>query len=182
MANYGALSRALQNTVELHSPDILFPKQCSIEMINKDTVNVFVTIGGDITLSNIEYIGNPKIGEKALLIPTDNDYNKSVVICKNFTTDNEDLISNLLHDYQIEIRNQIVKILADKVDKEYLTPIIDNIKNKLLDYEEKLNEYKNELTTLQEKIDNDKQSMIESINSKADKVHEHKFEDIYTDV
>lgn len=158
MANYGALSRALQNTVELHSPDILFPKQCSIEMINKDTVNVSVTIGDDITLSNIEYIGNPKIGEKALLIPTDNDYNKSVVICKNFTTDNEDLISNLLHDYQIEIRNQIVKILADK---EYLTPIIDSIKNELLDYEEKLNE---------------------SINSKADKVHEHKFEDIYTDV
>lgn len=92
------------------------------------------------------------------------------------------MISNLLHDYQIEIRNQIVKILADKVDKEYLTPIIDNIKNELLDYEEKLNEYKNELTTLEEKIDNDKQSIIESINSKADKVHEHKFEDIYTDV
>lgn len=188
MANYNALSRALKESVEIHTPDILYPKKCTIKKIKDNLLDVIVTIGGDVELFNLEFIGNPIENESALLIPTNNSYTEAIVICKDFTTINEsiynideDIINNLMESYKIEIRNQVIKILAEKVDEDYLTPIIDEIQNDLIEYQNLLGEYKDNLITTQELMSGDKELLINAINDKADKEHTHTFEEVYTD-
>ena len=83
MTDYTRLSNTLQDTVNAHIDDILYPKDCTIVNINDDgTVDVEVVIGSELIMEDLECFGNCNVGDDGIFIPLFNDYNESVVIAK----------------------------------------------------------------------------------------------------
>lgn len=119
MTEYQKLNRRLQETVLRNSPDILTPKKCTITQIDteKETVSVDVQIGGLITLSGLSYYGTPIIGDEALLIPVYNDYNHSIIICREKETYTKEEIDQLLKNHEHHI-SQIYTMVETNIVEE----------------------------------------------------------------
>lgn len=172
-ANYASLTKALQSTVELYTPDVLYPRQCKIVNINPNSIDVLTVIGGDVTLYDLDYIGTPIVGNEALLIPLNNNFNTSIVICKD-TENNETVNIDAISEEQLES-------ITNKFDGN-----ITEIENNLSEYLELLENYKNDMEELkkylEESILNIKEELLNEIENKADEIHTHTFKDVYTDV
>ena len=175
LADYTALNRALQNTVEKHTPDVLYPRYCKITNINQNSIDVLTVIGGDVNLYDLDYIGNPIIGNEGILIPTNNNFNTSIVICKD---------SKVINGENVKINS---------IDNKYLNNItsefennISEIENNINEYNTLLEEYKNNVEELKaiikEAMLEDKKELLDEIEQKADKEHTHTFRDVYNDV
>lgn len=119
MTEYQKLNRRLQETVLLNSPDILTPKKCTITQINTEveTVSVDVQIGGLITLSGLSYYGTPVIGDEAILIPVYNDYNHSIILCREKETYTKEEIDQLLRNHEHHI-SQIYTMVETNIVEE----------------------------------------------------------------
>ena len=117
MTEYQKLNRRLQETVLLNSPDILTPKKCTITEITEEGINVQVQIGGLITLRNLDYYGYPVIGEEAILIPIYNDYNHSIILCREKETYTKEEIDQLLQNHEHHI-SQIYTIVETNIVEE----------------------------------------------------------------
>lgn len=172
-ANYAGLTKALQSTVELYTPDVLYPRQCKIVNINQNSIDVLTVIGGDVTLYDLDYIGTPIVGNEALLIPLNNNFNTSIVICKD-TENNETVNIDTINEEQL-------KDITDKFDGD-----ITEIENNLNEYLELLENYKNDMEELKKYLEetmlNIKEELLNEIENKADEKHTHTFKDVYTDV
>ena len=117
MTEYQKLNRRLQETVLLNSPDILTPKKCTIKQILDDKVAVDVQIGGLITLTGMDYYGHPQVGDEAILIPVYNDYNHSIVLCREKETYTKEEIDQLLQNHEHHI-SQIYTIVETNIVEE----------------------------------------------------------------
>lgn len=174
-ANYAGLTKALQNTVELYTPDVLYPRQCKIVNINPNSIDVLTVIGGDVTLYDLDYIGYPIVGNEALLVPLNNNFNTSIVICKNIENiNNESVNIDAVSEKQL-------KDIANKFDKN-----VTEIENNLNEYLELLENYKKDMEELKKYFEETmlsiKEELLDEIGEKADEIHTHTFKEVYTDV
>ena len=117
MTEYQKLNRRLQETVLLNSPDILTPKKCTITGITTEGVDVEVQIGGLITLTGLDHYGTPAIGDEAILIPVYNDYNHSIILCREKETYTKEEINQLLKNHEHHI-SQIYTIVETNIVEE----------------------------------------------------------------
>lgn len=106
---YQKLAQALNDSVKMYTPDILYPRECLIVDVNEDdTLKIKVNIGENIYLDEVRYIGIPKIDTVGLFIPLNNNYDKGYCICYNETTESltENVIINNYSDTSTEKVNE----------------------------------------------------------------------------
>ena len=92
---YQKLAQALNDSVKMYTPDVLYPRECLIVNVNENnTLKIKVNIGENIYLDEVRYIGIPKIYTTGLFIPLNNNYDEGYCICYNETT--ESLTENVI--------------------------------------------------------------------------------------
>ena len=107
---YQKLAQALNDSVKMYTPDVLYPRECLIININEnDTLKIRVNIGENIYLDEVRYIGIPKIDTTGLFIPLNNNYDEGYCICYNETTESltENVIINNYDDSLTEELNEV---------------------------------------------------------------------------
>ena len=108
--SYQKLSKALNDSVRMYTPDVLYPRECLIVNVNEnDTLKIKVNIGENIYLDEVRYIGIPKIYTTGLFIPLNNNYDEGYCICYNETTESltENVIINNYSDSVTEEVNEV---------------------------------------------------------------------------
>ena len=79
---YQKLAQALNDSVQMYTPDVLYPRECLIINVNEDqTLKIKINIGDNVYLDNVKYIGIPKVGAIGLFVPLNNNYNEGYCIC-----------------------------------------------------------------------------------------------------
>ena len=74
---YQKLAQALNDSVKMYTPDVLYPRECLIVNVNENnTLKIKVNIGENIYLDEVRYIGIPKIYTTGLFIPLNNNYDE----------------------------------------------------------------------------------------------------------
>ena len=107
---YQKLAQALNDSVKMYTPDVLYPRECLIVDINEDdTLKIIVNIGENIYLDEVRYIGIPKINTTGLFIPLNNNYDEGYCICYNETTESltENVIINNINNPTTEKVNEV---------------------------------------------------------------------------
>lgn len=170
MGSYQALGKALSDSVQLYAPEIIYPRGCLITKVNTNTVDVLTIIGGEVTLHGVDYIGNPVVGDEAVLIPLNNNFNTSIVICKVYNnTIKEEITVNDITDTSNFITSDDIKNIIEEMDINY----------------ENYNMFKQEMEAYKQYIEEerlrDKEELLNEIEQKADKVHTHTFKEIFID-
>ena len=80
--SYQKLAQALNDSVNMYTPDVLYPRECLIIDVNEDeTLKIKVNIGENIYLDEVRYIGIPKTNSIGLFIPLNNNYDEGYCIC-----------------------------------------------------------------------------------------------------
>ena len=108
--SYQKLAQALNDSVNMYTPDVLYPRECLIVNINKDeTLKIKVNIGENIYLDEVRYIGIPKTNTIGLFIPLNNNYDEGYCICYNETTESltENVIINNINSSETEKVNDV---------------------------------------------------------------------------
>lgn len=107
---YQKLARALNDSVKMYTPDVLYPRECLIVDVNEDeTLKIKVNIGENIYLDEVRYIGIPKTNTTGLFIPLNNNYDEGYCICYNETTESltENVIINNINNPTTEKVNEV---------------------------------------------------------------------------
>lgn len=107
---YQKLAQALNDSVKMYTPDVLYPRECLIVDINEDdTLKIIVNIGENIYLDEVRYIGIPKTNTTGLFIPLNNNYDEGYCICYNETTESltENVIINNINSSETEKVNEV---------------------------------------------------------------------------
>ena len=107
---YQKLAQALNDSVKMYTPDVLYPRECLIVGINEDdTLKIIVNIGENIYLDEVRYIGIPKTNTTGLFIPLNNNYDEGYCICYNETTESltENVIINNINNPTTEKVNEV---------------------------------------------------------------------------
>lgn len=107
---YQKLAQALNDSVKMYTPDVLYPRECLIVDVNEDdTLKIIVNIGENIYLDEVRYIGIPKTNTTGLFIPLNNNYDEGYCICYNETTESltENVIINNINSSTTEKVNEV---------------------------------------------------------------------------
>lgn len=118
---YQKLAKALNDSVQMYTPDILYPRECLIVNVNEnDTLKIKVNIGENIYLDEVRYIGIPKIDTIGLFIPLNNNYDEGYCICYNETTESltENVIINNYVNSVTEEVNESEEETSDEISNE----------------------------------------------------------------
>ena len=108
--SYQKLAQALNDSVNMYTPDVLYPRECLIIDVNEDeTLKIKVNIGENIYLDEVRYIGIPKTNSIGLFIPLNNNYDEGYCICYNETTESltENVIINNINSSETEKVNDV---------------------------------------------------------------------------
>ena len=108
--SYQKLAQALNDSVNMYTPDVLYPRECLIIDVNEDeTLKIKVNIGENIYLDEVRYIGIPKTNTIGLFIPLNNNYDEGYCICYNETTESltENVIINNINSSETEEVNDV---------------------------------------------------------------------------
>ena len=108
--SYQKLAQALNDSVNMYTPDVLYPRECLIVDVNEDeTLKIKVNIGENIYLDEVRYIGIPKTNSIGLFIPLNNNYDEGYCICYNETTESltENVIINNINSSETEKVNDV---------------------------------------------------------------------------